>query len=124
MQTRSEANSIRVKYSRTTGSGNILLLLLSALFAFQQYGIDKGIRAVFEKAGVSGEEYDSMMNSILVKARAAEMRQLFRDYKVTGTPAVFVNGQHINNSDCHGETPEAYRREYVDTVENLLKAGG
>ncbi len=82
------------------------------------------IRAVFEKAGVSGEEYDRMMDNILVKAKAAEMRQRFRDYKVTGTPAVFVNGQHINNSDFRGETPEAFRQEYVAAVEKLLKAGG
>ncbi|EPO2325295.1 DsbA family protein [Escherichia coli] len=92
-------------------------------FAFpQQYGIDKGIRDVFEKAGVSDEEHDRMMDNILVKAKAAEMRQLFRDYKVIGTPTVFVNGHHINNSAFHGETPEAYRREYVDAMEKLLKA--
>lgn len=44
-------------------------------------------------------------------------------YKVTGTPVVFVNDRHINNSDFHGETPEIYHREYVDAVVELLKAG-
>ncbi|ELO4939627.1 DsbA family protein [Escherichia coli] len=98
-------------------------LLFEATQVTRSLTTPDSIRAVFEKAGVSGEEYDRMMDSILVKARAAEMRQRFRDYKVTGTPAVFVNGQYINNSDFHGETPEAYRREYVDAVEKLLKAG-
>ncbi|EFN6235531.1 thioredoxin domain-containing protein [Escherichia coli] len=99
-------------------------LLFEATQVTRSLTTPDSIRAVFEKAGVSGEEYDRMMDSILVKARAAEMRQRFRDYKVTGTPAVFVNGQHINNSDFRGETPEAYRQEYVDAVEKLLKAGG
>lgn len=98
-------------------------LLFEAAQVSRSLTTPDSIRAVFEKAGVSGEEYDRMMDSILVKARAAEMRQLFRDYKVTGTPAVFVNGQHINNSDFRGETPEAYRQEYVAAVEKLLKSG-
>lgn len=98
-------------------------LLFEAAQVNRSLTTPESIRAVFEKAGVSGEEYNRMMDSILVKAKAAEMRQRFRDYKVTGTPAVFVNGQHINNSDFHGETPEAYRREYVAAVENLLRAG-
>ncbi|EFN6235707.1 thioredoxin domain-containing protein [Escherichia coli] len=99
-------------------------LLFEAAQVTRSLTTPESIRAVFEKAGVTGEEYDRMMDSILVKAKAAEMRQLFRDYKVTSTPAVFVNGQHINNSDFRGETPEAYRQEYVAAVEKLLKTGG
>lgn len=97
-------------------------LLFEATQVSRSLTTPDSIRAVFEKAGMSGEEYDRMMDSILVKARVAEMRQLFGDYKVTGTLAVFVNGQHINNSDFRGEAPEAYRQEYVAAVEKLLKA--
>lgn len=80
---------------------------------------------MFEKAGVSGEEYGRMMDIILVNARGGLKcgNGTGGGYKVTGTPAVFVNDRHINNSDFHGETPEIYHREYVDAVVELLKAG-
>ena len=98
-------------------------LLFEAAQVNRSLSTPESIRRVFEKVGVSGEEYDRMMDDILVKTKAAEMRQLFIEYKVTGTPAVFVGRNHVNNRDFRGKTPEEFRKEYVAAVKKLLKAG-
>ncbi|ENQ2579391.1 thiol:disulfide interchange protein, partial [Escherichia coli] len=44
----------------------------------------------------------------------------FREYGVTGTPSVYVNGRYrIENSAFQADSVEAFRKSYVAAVRSL-----
>lgn len=97
-------------------------LVFDALQVTRTLNKPEDIRAVFEKAGVSGKEYDRMINSPEVQAMTAEQEQLFKAYGVTSTPSVYVDGKYrIKNSAIQGENVEDFRNKYVAVVDELLK---
>ncbi|CAD5758100.1 thiol-disulfide interchange protein DsbA precursor [Escherichia coli] len=99
-------------------------LLFDAVQVKRSLKTPADIRAVFEKAGVDGAEYERLLDSPVVKEKSAEQRGLFKAFRVTGTPAVYVNGRyHINNGAFAGETVAQFRDEYVSVVTELLKTG-
>lgn len=79
------------------------------------------IRAVFVKAGMSAEEYELMLASQEVADMTEKQRRLFKEYGVTGTPSIYVNGRyHIQNSAFQADSVEAFRKSYVTAVMSLL----
>lgn len=79
------------------------------------------IRVVFMKAGMSAVEYDRMLVSQKVIDMTEKQKRLFKEYDVTGTPSVYVNGRYrIENSAFHADSVEDFRENYVVAVKSLL----
>ena len=80
------------------------------------------IRRLFMDAtGMSREEYDREIKSQAVDNMLAKQESLLREYKVAGTPSIYVLGKyHINNQAFSSPTVEAFNRRYADVIRKLL----
>jgi thiol:disulfide interchange protein DsbA len=79
------------------------------------------IRNVFIKAGISGEDYDSALNSFVVKSLVAQQVKAAEDLQLRGVPAMFVNGKYmIKNDGIDTSSMDAYAKQYADVVNFLL----
>ncbi|WP_406665260.1 thiol:disulfide interchange protein DsbA/DsbL [Gallaecimonas sp. GXIMD1310] len=74
------------------------------------------IRKIFIAAGVSGEDFDSALNSFSVNARLAQMEHNTEANNVRGVPTLIVNGKYkvINNS-------VSSEQEFIDLVTYLTE---
>lgn len=78
------------------------------------------IRNVFIKAGVSAEEYDSALNSFVVKSLVAQQEKAAQDLQLRGVPAVFVNGKYqIKNDGLDTSSMDAYVKQFADVAKFL-----
>jgi len=79
------------------------------------------IRDVFIKAGVSGEEYDSALNSFVVKSLVVQQEKAAADVQLRGVPAVFVNGKYmVKNDGLDTSSMDIYVKQFADVVKFLL----
>lgn len=96
-------------------------LLFNAIQKERTLKSAEDIRTVFIKAGMSGEEYDRMLVSQSVTDMTEKQKHLFKEYGVTGTPSVYINGRYrIENNAFRGESVEDFRNSYVSAVRSLL----
>ncbi|HAM3642961.1 TPA: thioredoxin domain-containing protein [Escherichia coli] len=96
-------------------------LLFEATIVSRTLKRPEDIRAVFVKAGMPAEEYELMLASQEVADMTEKQRRLFKEYGVTGTPSIYVNGRyHIQNSAFQADSVEAFRKSYVAAVMSLL----
>lgn len=96
-------------------------LLFEATMVSRTLKRPEDIRAVFVKAGMPAEEYELMLASQEVADMTEKQRRLFKEYGVTGTPSIYVNGRyHIQNSAFQAGSVEAFRKSYVTAVMSLL----
>lgn len=96
-------------------------LLFEATMVSRTLKTPEDIRAVFVKVGMSAEEYERMLASQEVADMTEKQRRLFKEYGVTGTPSVYVNGRyHIENGAFQADSVEAFRESYVAAVMSLL----
>ncbi len=80
------------------------------------------IRKIFIQAGVKGEDYDSALNSFVVKALIAQQEKAATDFNLKGVPTMFVKGRYmIKNEGIDTSSKEAYAKQYADVVKFLLK---
>lgn len=80
------------------------------------------IRQVFIDAGVSAEQYDSAINSLVVKAMTAAQIQAAEKFNVTGTPSFFVKGKYlIRNNGIETMTEDGYGTAFSEIVRVLLQ---
>ncbi|OON40124.1 hypothetical protein BTJ39_09505 [Izhakiella australiensis] len=80
------------------------------------------IKAVFQQAGVSPEQYDGARHSLLVRAFIARQQALAEAFRVTATPSVYVKGRYlINNAAIKADTPDQYVGAFADLVNTLRK---
>lgn len=101
------------------------LLLFDAVQNTRVLKTPEDIRAVFIKAGMPADEYDRILVSQAVTDMTEKQKRLFKEYGVTGTPSVYVNGRyHIDNRAFQTDNVEAFRKSYVDTVTSLLGGTG
>ncbi len=78
------------------------------------------IRNVFIKAGVSAEDYDSALNSFVVKSLVVQQEKAAEDLQLRGVPAVFVNGKYmVKNEGLDTSSMEAYVKQFADVVKFL-----
>ena len=54
--------------------------------------------ALFADHGVDREAFDKALNSFEVKTNMQRAKQLMQRYRITGVPALIVNGQYKTNS--------------------------
>ncbi len=79
------------------------------------------IPGIFIRAGVYPGEYSKALASREVAELTEKQKRLFREYGVTSTPSVFVNGRYrIENSAFHANNIEDFRESYVEAVKSLL----
>lgn len=80
------------------------------------------IRKVFIDAGVKGEEYDAAWNSFVVKSLVAQQEKAAADLKLTGVPAMFVNGKYqLNMQGMDTSSMDIFLQQYSDTVKYLVE---
>ena len=78
------------------------------------------IPGIFIRAGVCPGEYMQALASKEVAEMTEKQKRLFREYGVTGTPSVYVNGRYrIENSAFRAASVEAFRKSYVAAVNSL-----
>lgn len=96
-------------------------LLFDALQKTQTIQTPDDIRAVFVKAGVSAEEYDSAWNSFVVKSLVVQQEKAAADLQLRGVPAMFVNGKYmVKNDGLDMSSMDAYTKQFADVVKFLL----
>ncbi|MGI9265669.1 MAG: DsbA family protein [Gammaproteobacteria bacterium] len=66
----------------------------------------------FGNYGVSKEEFLEAFNSFAVQTKLRRADSLVRRYRITGVPAVVVNGKYVTGADVAGGVPELF--EVVD----------
>ncbi|TQI78011.1 thiol:disulfide interchange protein DsbA [Serratia fonticola] len=78
------------------------------------------IRNVFIKAGVSAEDYDSALNSFVVKSLVVQQEKAAEDLQLRGVPAIFVNGKYmVKNEGLDTSSMEAYVKQFAEVVKFL-----
>jgi len=78
------------------------------------------IRKVFIQAGVKGEEYDSALNSFVVKSLVVQQEKAAVDLGLQGVPSVFVNGKYmVKNDGLDTTSMDIYTRQFSDVVNFL-----
>ncbi|RWR02567.1 hypothetical protein ED28_07400 [[Pantoea] beijingensis] len=79
------------------------------------------IRQVFVNAGISAKSYDAAINSFAVKNLTLKQIQAVKDFGVTGTPAVFVNGRYmVRLNGFNSTSPQGYAMDFASTVQYLI----
>lgn len=81
------------------------------------------LKSTFIKAaGITAEEYDAAWNSFVVKALVVQQQRAAEDVKLTGVPAMFVNGRYmINTGGFDATSGENVVLEYANVVKFLLE---
>lgn len=101
--------------------GKVEPLLFEATMVSRTLKTPEDIRAVFVKAGMPAEEYERMLASQEVADMTEKQKRLFKEYRVTGTPSIYVNGRyHIENGAFQADSVETFRNSYVAAVMSLL----
>ncbi|WP_431224437.1 thiol:disulfide interchange protein DsbA [Serratia sp. L9] len=78
------------------------------------------IRNVFIKAGVPAEDYDSALNSFVVKSLVVQQEKAAEDLQLRGVPAVFVNGKYmVRNEGLDTSSMDGYVKQFADVVKFL-----
>lgn len=60
------------------------------------------LRSFFGNEGVSAEQFDEVYNSFSIDAMTRNAAKLTRDYKITGVPAIIVNGRYMTSATLTG----------------------
>lgn len=80
------------------------------------------IRQVFLNNGISAEQFDGGINSFAVNNLVNRQVKLAESFKVRAVPDFYVNGKYRVNPEGLSTTSEqAFVREYVETIQQLLK---
>ncbi|AUG98741.1 thiol:disulfide interchange protein DsbA [Prodigiosinella confusarubida] len=96
-------------------------LMFDAVQKTQTVEKPEDIRQVFIDAGVTGEEYDSALNSFVVKSLVVQQEKAAADLQLRGVPSIFVNGKYmIKNDGLDTSSMDIYVKQYADVVKYLL----
>ncbi|MBX9447943.1 thiol:disulfide interchange protein DsbA [Dickeya chrysanthemi] len=96
-------------------------LMFDAVQKTQTVKKPEDIRQVFVAAGVKAEDYDSALNSFVVKSLVAQQEKAAADLQLRGVPAVFVNGKYMVKSDgLDTSSMDNYVKQYADVVKFLV----
>ncbi len=96
-------------------------LMFEAVQKTQTVQKPEDIRNVFIAAGVKAEDYDSALNSFVVKSLVAQQEKAAADLQLRGVPAMFINGKYMVKSDgLDTSSMDAYVKQYADVAKYLL----
>jgi len=65
-------------------------------------GSQRALRHFFADFGVSGEEVDQLYSSFGVESRVRQEKSRLRSYRVTGVPALVIDGQYVVDGNSAG----------------------
>ena len=82
----------------------------------QKMGSAKAIRKLFIDQGIDGEKFDSVFNSFAVDAKVRRAKELSKRYKISGVPALVVNGQYLTDGPMAGG-----RKGMIEVLNYLIK---
>jgi len=68
-----------------------------------QLSTPDAVAVFYEQYGVSKEDFLKQMNSFTVKTEMRKAEALFRQYQLTGTPVIVVNGKYVPASRSYPE---------------------
>lgn len=95
-------------------------LMFDAVQKQQSVQTADDIRKVFIQAGVKGEEYDSALNSFVVKSLVVQQEKAAADLGLQGVPSVFVNGKYmVKNDGLDTSSMDMYVKQYSDVINFL-----
>jgi len=66
------------------------------------------LAAFFARYGISEEDFDATFNSFAVQAKLRRADALARRYRITGVPAIVVNGKYVTGASEAGGVPELF----------------
>ncbi|WP_367680769.1 thiol:disulfide interchange protein DsbA [Candidatus Fukatsuia anoeciicola] len=96
-------------------------LMFTAVQKTQTIKTVADIRKVFIQAGIKGEDYDSALNSFVVKTLITQQKKVAINFNLKGVPAIFINGRYmIKNEGIDISSKEAYVKQYTDVIKFLL----
>ncbi|MFP1767478.1 thiol:disulfide interchange protein DsbA [Lonsdalea quercina] len=96
-------------------------LMFDAVQKTQTMQKPEDIRNVFISAGVKGEDYDSALNSFVVKSLVVQQEKAAADLQLRGVPSLFVNGKYmVKNDGLDTSSMDAYVQQYADVVKFLI----
>ncbi|MFP1917067.1 thiol:disulfide interchange protein DsbA [Lonsdalea quercina] len=96
-------------------------LMFDAVQKTQTVQKPEDIRNVFISAGVKGEDYDSALNSFVVKSLVVQQEKAAADLQLRGVPSLFVNGKYmVKNDGLDTSSMDAYVQQYADVVKFLI----
>ncbi|AAP95563.1 thiol:disulfide interchange protein [[Haemophilus] ducreyi] len=80
------------------------------------------IKAIFVANGVKVEDFDNGINSFAVNALFNKQVKLAEDFKISGVPVFFVNGQYQLNLKgfADSKSNDEFIKRYVDAVTFLV----
>jgi thiol:disulfide interchange protein DsbA len=79
------------------------------------------IRNLFIDAGVEGRSFDSAWGSFAVQALTEKQNRLAHSLRLSGVPAMFINGEYqINPAGMSTDSVAAFVSDYTNTVRQLL----
>lgn len=95
-------------------------LMFDAVQKQQSVQTPDDIRKVFIQAGVKGEEYDSALNSFVVKSLVVQQEKAAAELGLQGVPSVFVNGKYmVKNDGLDTSSQDMYVKQYSDVINFL-----
>ncbi|EFO1265984.1 thiol:disulfide interchange protein [Escherichia albertii] len=95
-------------------------LLFDAVQKTRRLKSAEDIPGIFIRAGVYPGEYMQALASKEVAEMTEKQKRLFREYAVTGTPSVYVNGRYyIENRAFQADSVDTFRKKYIAAVTSL-----
>ncbi|XGI78494.1 DsbA family protein [Enterobacter hormaechei] len=80
------------------------------------------IRQIFLSAGISGEEYDGTGRSFAASALTEKQERMARQFAVTATPVVYVNGQYrVSPQGFRSVSVADFSASFAETVRFLAQ---
>lgn len=96
-------------------------LMFDAVQKSQTVQKPEDIRKIFISAGVKGEDYDSALNSFVVKSLVVQQEKAAADLQLRGVPSLFVNGKYmVKNDGLDTSSMDVYVQQYTDVVKFLI----
>lgn len=72
-------------------------------------GSQRALRNFFADFGVTGEEVDQLYSSFGVESRVRQDKSRLRSYRVTGVPALIIDGQYVVDGNSAGSLSNMLR---------------
>ncbi|SFC30550.1 thiol:disulfide interchange protein DsbA [Marinospirillum celere] len=83
-------------------------------------GSQRALRNFFADFGVDGDEVDSLYSSFGIESQIRQDKSRLRSYRVTGVPALIVDGQYVIDGNSAGSLENMLRvaDERIESVRN------
>ncbi|WMY94915.1 MAG: DsbA family protein [Arsenophonus sp.] len=100
----------------------VIPLLFEGIQKTESINTPNDIKSIFIKLGIKSKEYDTLMNSLLVKLLFLKQQKAVQDFQLIGVPAIFVNGRYmLCNNNIQATKQYNYPQIYSEIINFLIK---